>query len=693
MEKTIQQYNELIEVINLHNYRYHVLDQPLISDAEYDTLLRLLREMEDQNPGWIRPESPTQRVGNAISDRFSKLAHPNPILSLANAFGKEDALQWYERIKKLDARVADASFVVEPKIDGLSVVLHYKNNTFVQGATRGDGVIGEDITENLKTIHAIPMRIPISIPQNSQFNLLDTIPETLVIRGEVFIFNKDFEKMNQQLEASGEKTYQNPRNTAAGSLRQLDPSITAKRPLTILCYQVIHSEGGSVPTSQWELLGWLRSLGFPVSEAVRCFGNIKEAITFTESWESKRDTLGYEADGMVIKINDLGLFNDLGFVGKDPRGAIAFKFPGREVTTRLNGIGVAVGRTGVLTPYAELQAVEINGVIVERATLHNFDYIREKDIRVGDRVLIKRAGEVIPYVIGPVTDLRTGAEKPFEPPLTCPVCGQKVEQVEGEVAWYCINSSCPAQIVRTIEHFVSKGAMDINGMGIKIVEKLIESNAIQDIGDIYSLTQSQIMAALTKRDRKDEKDPPGKIAENLLIAINASRHQPLSRFITALGIKGVGEVAALDLAEHFGSIENLSNASLTDLQNIEGVGPSTATAVVDWFALERNRFILSKFRSVGLWPVTEDQTSTTPNQSLAGATFVITGTLPTYSRDEAKELIESYGGRVTDSVSAKTSYLLLGENPGSKYEKAVKLNVPILSEADLKTLIKDFTEG
>jgi DNA ligase (NAD+) len=337
--------------------------------------------------------------------------------------------------------------------------------------------------------------------------------------------------------------------------------------------------------------------------------------------------------------------------------------------------------------------VEINGVIVERATLHNFDFIRDKDIRVGDRVLIKRAGEVIPYVIGPVVDLRNGTEKTFEIPTVCPECGQQVEQFEGEVAWYCINLSCPAQILRTIEHFVSKGAMDINGMGIKIVEKLIENDSIKDISDIYTLNRAEIMSALTKRDRKTENEPPGKIAENLINAIDASRKQPLSRFITALGIKGVGEVAAKDLAEHFGSMDGLAAASAAELQNIEGVGPNTATAIVDWFDLERNQIVLKKFQAAGLWPVVVRKEQKEGVAVFAGLTFVVTGTLPTLSRDQAKELIESVGGKVTDSVSAKTSYLVLGENPGSKYDKAVKLNVPILSEETLNDLIKMKNQG
>ena len=513
---TKSRYEKLKQEINFHNYRYHVLDAPVISDAEYDKLAAELKAIEAENPGWVTPDSPSQRAGATPSEKFEKVRHPRPILSLANAFGADDARAWFERIRKLDDRVEKAKFTVEPKIDGLSVVLHYRNGLFVQGATRGDGEVGEDITQNLRTVKAIPLKIPVE-----ESGLKP--PAYLVVRGEVFMTTQEFERMNQRLEEAGEKTYLNPRNSAAGSLRQLDPSITASRPLTLLLYQIIHSEGGQVPASQWEILAYLKALGFPVTDVARRFDDLESAINYTETWDKRRDELGYEADGMVIKLDDLSLAGELGYVGKDPRGAIAFKFPAREVTTRLNGIGVAVGRTGVLTPYAMLEPVEVGGVIVERATLHNFDYIAEKDIRSGDRVLVKRAGEVIPYVIGPVVDARTGKEKPYKPPTTCPACEQPVEHFEGEVAWYCVNAACPAQLVRNVEHFVSKGAMDINGMGIKIVEKLIETGAVKDVADIYSLKREDILEAVTKKDRKTDKEPPGKIAENLLDAIEVSK--------------------------------------------------------------------------------------------------------------------------------------------------------------------------
>ena len=680
-------YEDLKSQIHFHYYRYHVLDAPVISDAEYDKLMNELKRIESEHADWITPDSPTQRAGAKAADRFEKVRHPAPILSLANAFGADDARAWFERVRKLDERVASAKFVVEPKIDGLSVVLHYRDGVFVQGATRGDGEVGEDITANLRTVKSIPLHIPVD-------NKGTKPPRYLVVRGEAFIPIKEFEELNQQLEEAGEKTYLNPRNTAAGSLRQLDPALTASRPLTLLVYQIVYSDperaqglGGRIPTSQWELLEYLKSLGFPITDVAKRFDDIESAIAYTETWNTRRDELTYEADGMVIKIDDLNLAAELGFVGKDPRGATAFKFPAREVTTKLLDIRVSVGRTGVLIPNAVLEAVEINGVIVERATLHNFDYIAEKDIRVGDRVLVKRAGEVIPYVIGPVVDVRTGKERKYKPPQVCPVCEQPVEHFEGEVAWYCVNAACPAQLQRNIEHFVSRGSMDINGLGEKIVEKLIDTGAIKDVADIYTLTRESILEAVTKKDRKTEKEPPGKIADNLLTAIAESKNQSLPRLITALGMRGVGEVSARDLASHFGNLDALSKATVDDLQQIEGVGANIAEAIVDWFARPANQKILKKLKAVGLWPVEQGKRNKEEGK-LNRLTFVVTGTLPTFSREGVKEFIESNGGKVTDSVSKKTSYLVLGAEPGSKFEKAKSLGVKIIDEDELRKLVK-----
>ncbi|HNQ95697.1 MAG TPA: NAD-dependent DNA ligase LigA [Anaerolineales bacterium] len=697
-------YEELKQKIHFHNHRYHVMDSPIISDAEFDKLLNELKRIEAEHPDWITADSPTRRAGAKPADRFDKVRHPAPILSLANAFGADDARAWLERVSKIDDRVEKAKFVVEPKIDGLSVVLHYRDGVFMQGATRGDGEVGEDITQNLRTIRAIPLRIPVASQKSKvggrpvTFDLRP--PKYLVIRGEAFMPVKEFEELNRKLEEAGEKTYQNPRNTAAGSLRQLDPELTASRPLTILVYQIVHSEGGKVPASQWEILEYLKALGFPVTDIAKRFDDFEKAIAYTESWEKKRDDLSYETDGMVIKIDDLTLAAELGFVGKDPRGAIAFKFPAREVTTTLNDIGVAVGRTGVLTPYAVLEAVEIGGVIVERATLHNFDYIAEKDIRVGDRVLVKRAGEVIPYVIGPVVDARKGKEKKYKPPTKCPACGQDVEHFEGEVAWYCVNAACPAQLVRNIEHFVSRGAMDIEGLGSELVKILIDSDLVKDVADIFKLTKEDlaiINEELTRRRRAKNppKNPvkvtkrkePEKRPEKLLIAISASKNKPLPKLIIGLGIRGVGEVMASDLSEKFTDLDSLANAKFDALMEIEGVGPSIAESVVDWFSRPFNKQVLRKLKTAGVWPKGEKK-SARKEGALTGLTFVVTGTLPTLSRDGVKEFIESNGGKVTDSVSKNTGYLVLGENPGSKFEKAKSLGVKIIDENELRKIAK-----
>lgn len=685
--------SDLRKLIHYHNYRYHVLDSPVISDLEYDRLLAELKQLEAEHPELVTIDSPTQRTGAAPSEKFEKIQHPIPILSLANAFGAEDALAWYERVRKIDDRVERTKFVVEPKIDGLSVVLHYKNGIFTKGATRGDGQIGEDITSNLRTIRAIPLHIPLNrqpendetrisikeIPlfsskftQNSSSSTLP-IPNHLVVRGEVYINIKDFEKLNQRLEESGERTYLNPRNTAAGSLRQLDPALTATRPLTLLTYQIIYSDG-TIPFTQWETLEYLQALGFPITNSARRFDDIKAAIGFTEKWESRRDELPYEADGMVIKIDDLRLFADLGVSGKDPRGAIAYKFPAREVSTTLLDIVVNVGRTGVLTPQAVLEPVEIGGVVVERATLHNFDFITEKDIRPGDKVLIKRAGEVIPYVIGPIKDLRFNKIKPYIPPKTCPACHQPIEHIEGEVAWFCVNSSCPAQLVRNVEHFVSKGAMDITGMGIRIVEQLIQEGLIKDVADIYSLEKNSLLKLSGFADKK---------ADNLLRSITNSRQQPLNNLLTGLGIHGVGEVSAMDLSQAFPSLDLLSSATLEELQNIPGIGPNIATGIADWFSRDHNRMLLEKLKAANVWPVGVSSLSKRKSDVLEGMTFVVTGSLSGFTRETIKEYIEQHGGKVSDSVSKKTSYVILGDNPGSKLEKARTLGIPVIGETDL----------
>ena len=667
-EHLFERLEKLRQEINYHNYRYHVLDDPVISDYEFDQLLLELRRIEAEHPEWITQDSPTQRAGGPVSEKFKKVRHPGPVLSLSNAFNTDDVRAWYERILRLDDRVAQTNFVVEPKIDGLTVVLQYQNGIFVQGATRGDGEIGEDITPNLRTIRSLPLRIParVDAPQP---------PAYLVVRGEVFMNVADFDALNKQLEEAGEKTYLNPRNTAAGSLRQLDPTLTSQRPLNLLTYAIVASSG-DLPTTQWDLLGYIRNLGFPVTKSARLCETIEQAISWSESWATRRVELPFEVDGMVIKINDLALVDELGFVGKDPRGALAFKFPAQEVTTQLLDIVVNVGRTGVLTPNAVLEPVEIGGVIVKQATLHNFDYIAEKDIRIHDRVRVKRAGEVIPYIIGPISETRTGVEQIYQPPLVCPACGEPVEHIPGEVAWYCVNAGCPAQLIRNLEHFVSRGAMDIVGLGIRIVEQLVDADLVRDVADLYTLTKASLLELESFADKK---------ADNILQAIAESRTRPLTRLIIALGIRGVGEVIASDLARNYPDLDKLSRSSLEELQLIEGIGPNIAQAIVDWFERPANQNLLMKLHSVGVWPqmAAPSTHQRVGGQSLAGRTFVITGSLPTMSREDAKALIESFGGKVTDSVSKKTDYLVLGENPGSKLAKAQSLGVSIINEAGL----------
>ena len=665
------EYEKLKNEINYNNYRYHVLDNPVISDYEFDRMLTELKQMEADHPEWVSGDSPTQRSGAAPAEQFRKVSHPAPILSLANAFSTDDLRAWFERVSKVDERVKNADFVIEPKIDGLTVVLHYTNGLFTSGVTRGNGETGEDITANIRTIRAVPLRIPVE-----KSNIES--PENLVVRVEAFITKKEFEKLNAHMLKNGEKAYQNPRNTAAGSLRQLDPELVAARPLTILAYAIVTD---NPKRTQWETLSYLKALGFPVSELSTYCKNFDQVLSEAVTWEAKRSAIPYEVDGIVVKINDLRLAESLGFVGKDPRGATALKFQAQEVSTRLNNIGVNVGRTGVLTPFAILEAVEIGGVIVRQATLHNFDYISEKDIRVGDRVMIKRAGEVIPYVIGPIVDQRTGNELPYSPPNTCPVCGQDVENFEGEVAWYCVNSACPAQLIRNLEHFVSREAMDIEGMGIKIVEQLVNGELIESMADIYKLTKEKLLSLEGFAEKK---------AENLLAGISASKNRPLERVINALGIRGIGEAASQVLARRFEDLDALCKVTADQLMEIEGFGPNLAESVVEWFKVEKNNKLIEELHSLGVWPVQMQKFSNKP-KTLSGKKFVVTGSLAGFTRDGIKEYITDFGGKVSDSVSSKTDYLVLGENPGSKQEQALALGVKIISEDELRQLAESST--
>lgn len=668
-KKLRQKYEELKEEIRYHRYRYYVLNDPVISDYEFDQTMGRLEEIEEQHPKWVTPDSPTQRAGAEPLDRFTKVLHPAPILSLDNAFDAQDIRDWHQRIAKLDERVENSDFTVEPKLDGLTVVLHYENGVFTQGASRGNGEVGEDITKNLRTVNALPLHIPVSKDGPK-------VPRVLVVRGEALIIKEDFEKLNKRLEEEGKKTYLNPRNTAAGSLRQLDSKVTAQRPLTLLTYAVVHYEDGEMPETQWETLQFLKDVGFPVADASEHCETLDEAIDICT--QTNPESFPYEIDGMVIKINDLSLADDLGVVGKDPRGAIAYKFPAKKVTTKLNDIRVNVGRTGVITPYAVLEPVEISGVIVKQATLHNFDFIEEKDIRIGDRVLVKRAGEVIPYVIGSIKDVRNGGEQKYTPPETCPSCGEPIVNPKGEVAYYCTNNACPAQLVRNLEHFVSQSAMDIVGLGINTVEQLVEEGLLKDIADLYRLKKDDLLGLEGFAEKK---------ADNLIAAIQDSKTQPLYRLITGLGIRGVGQVAAQDLAEHCKNLDELSQAGREYIKSIEGFGPNIAESIVEWFDNEENQAVLERLKKNGVWPEAEPKEE--GPQPLEGLTFVITGTLPNLTRSEAKSLIETKGGKVTGSVSGNTDYLVLGEDPGSKFDEAQKRNVSTISESELHELIKE----
>jgi len=665
--------SELRIAINYHLYRYHVLDAPVISDAEYDELYRELQSLEAAHPDLITPDSPTQRAGAAPSTAFNKVSHPTPVLSLMNAFSAEDLRAWRVRIGRLLPPDTYLSYVVEPKLDGLSIVLTYRDGRFAQGATRGDGLVGEDVTPNLRTLHAVPNRIPVD-PKSRL-----PVPPHIVVRGEVFMPLDKFEELNAARLAAGEAIYMNPRNTAAGSLRQLDPTKTAERALRLYCYDILAVEGVTLPPTQWERLAYLRDLGFPVSPDNRLCSGLEEVVTVYEEWIGRRNQINYEVDGVVVKVNDRLIADELGFVGKDPRGAIAMKFPAQEKTTRLIGVQVNVGRTGVLAPNAILEPVEIGGVTVRNATLHNYDEIARKDIRIGDRVLVKRAGDVIPYIVGPIVETRDGTEQPIERPERCPYCQERVVQLPGEVAIYCENASCPEQLIRRLEYFVSRGAMDISGFGTQTATLLFESGLLHDVAGIYSLRREDLLELEGYKEKK---------VENLLAGIEASKQQPPERVLTALGIRFVGSVVASLLIDELGGIDAIAASTVEALQQIEGIGPQTALSLVAWFDNPRNQELVAKLRAAGLTLVAEQAPPVADaNQLLAGLTFVITGSLPTMSREDATAFIERHGGKVTGSVSKKTDYLVAGEAAGSKLTKAQQLGIEIIDEMGLLALV------
>lgn len=660
----------LREQIRFHRYHYYVRDNPLISDAEFDELYQELVRLEEQHPQLVSEDSPTQRVGAEPLSAFEKVEHPAPILSLSSGHNLDDVRAWGTRLGRLlPDRLEDLEFVVEPKIDGLTVVLTFEQGRFVKGATRGNGRVGENVTRNLRTLYELPQQIPVDPGAEVE------VPAYLVLRGEVFFPLDRFAAFNDEQAARGEHVYMNPRNAASGSLRQLDPRITAARPLTLFCYDIISWESGSVPESQWKRLDYLRKLGFPVSRDVAFCESLDEIEGIYGEWFERRNEINYEVDGIVIKLDDQPVAASLGAVGNEPRGAMALKFPAQEKTTKLRDVVVNVGRTGVLAPAAVLEPVEIGGVVVRNATLHNFEEIARKDIRIGDTVTVKRAGDVIPYVVGPIGELRDGSERIVETPQRCPHCHAPVKQVPGEVAIYCDNPACPEQLVRRVEYFVSRGAMDIESFGSQTGELLIDQGLIHDVGDIYALRRDALLQLEGFQEKK---------VDNLLAGIETSKEQPAESVLTALGIRFVGRVVARLLLEAKESIDALSGATQEELEEIDGIGPQTATSVVAWFQDERHRTLLDKLRSAGLTFATQGKgDGPRPFENL---TFVVTGTLPGFSREEVKAFIEERGGRVTGSVSSKTDYLVAGESAGSKLEKARQIEIPIIDEMQLRDI-------
>ncbi|MBO8126258.1 MAG: NAD-dependent DNA ligase LigA [Firmicutes bacterium] len=656
---------ELREEIRFHDYRYYVLDDPVISDAEYDSLMQELISLEEKFPQFVTEDSPTQRVGGAVSSDFATVNHPVPLLSLANAYSPEELRAFDRRLKKTLGHEGELEYVAELKIDGLTIALTYQNGILVQGATRGNGMQGEDVTANIKTIKAIPLKL------RGQY------PATLAVRGEAYMRSADFDRLNQAREARGEALFANPRNATAGSIRQLNPRITAARPLLIYCYSLLMADPPAQVKTQWEALNRLKEWGFPVNPESRLCSNIEEVIEYCRMWETKRADLEYEIDGIVVKINSLEAYNKLGFTGKNPRGHIAYKFPAEQKETTVKDIIVQVGRTGALTPLAILEPVRIAGSVVSRASLHNEDYVKNKDIRIGDKVIIRKAGDVIPEVVRSLPEKRTGDERPFTMPEVCPACSAKAVREPGEAVTRCVGLACPAQQKEKIIHFASKEAMDIEGLGPAIVEQLVAAGLVSDVSDLYKLTVQELQGL--------ERLGP-KSAQNLVNAIGASKKRPLARLLVALGIRYVGSRVGQILAENFPSIDALAQATQEELEAIPEIGPRIAESVVDFFNEEQNRRVVEALKKAGV--NTRQGKTAAGEQPLAGLTFVLTGSLEGFTRSEAKEAIESRGGKVTGSVSSKTDYVVVGADPGSKYTKAQQLGIPILNEAEFKKLLE-----
>ena len=667
-KEAIKRYIEdLRQKIHYHNYRYYVLNEPEISDAEYDRLFHELEELEREHPDLVTPDSPTQRIGAAPLEEFGAFEHRIPMLSLNSVTTEEEVRDFDDRVRRLLGS-AEIEYVVELKIDGLAMELVYEHGSFIVGSTRGDGYTGEDITQNLRTIKTIPLRIFAD----------DTSPSLLEVRGEVFIPLSKFKELNKELGEKGEKMFANPRNAAAGSVRQLDPRVTASRPLDFFAYGVGRAEGKEFLT-QWEVLDYLRRIGFKVNPLIRRFGDVEGVIRYHKEVEEKRDDLDYEIDGVVVKVNSIAHQNTLGTISRSPRWALAYKFSAREEFTVVNDIVVQVGRTGALTPVAVLKPVQIAGVTVSRATLHNEDELRKKDVRIGDTVVVERAGDVIPEVVSVITSKRTGAEKEFRMPDRCPVCGADVIK-EGPIV-RCIGVSCSAQLKERIRHFASLRALNIDGLGEKLIEQLVDSKMVSDAADLFFLTRTDLL----KLERMGEKS-----ARNILDAIETSKHTTFARLIHGLGIRHVGEHTAALLAEHFSDIGTLRNARYEDLIRVPEIGPEVAKSILLFFEQESTKELLVKLERAGVrYEKKEVSAEEAGVQKLfAGKTFVFTGRI-SLPREEARSIVERLGGKVVSSVSKKTDYVVAGEEAGSKFELALKLGVKIINEAEFREMVKE----
>jgi DNA ligase (NAD+) len=662
----IERVEELRRGLNYHNHRYYVLDDPVVSDAEYDQLLQELRALEAEYPELLTPDSPTQRVGAAPAEGFTQVPHRRPMLSLANAFDLDALGAWHRRVQGL-LEVDDFPIVCELKIDGLAVSLIYQDGVLVQGATRGNGMAGEDVTQNLRTVRSIPL------------TLLGDPPPYLEVRGEVYLPLESFRRLNQQRAERGEPLYANPRNSAAGTIRNLDSRVTAGRNMQVWIYNLMDTGDHPHPDNHWESMEWLKTLGFRVNPHNRLCHTLDEVAGYYHSWVEGRHQLDYEADGVVVKVNSLAYQDSLGVVGREPRWAIAYKFPAERVVSRLLDIGINVGRTGSLNPYAILEPVVVSGVTIRNASLHNEEDIRRKDIRIGDFVVVERAGDVIPQVVGPVVARRTGDEKVFRMPDVCPICGTPVVKDEGEAMHRCPNSTCPAQFFELLKHFVSKGAMDIDGLGEQWCRILIDVGLVRDVADLYFIGKDQLLGL----------DRMGEILATKIIAnIAASKQRPLPRILFALGIFHVGSEVAELLTGRYSSIDQLMQATTDALDEIQGVGPKIASSVVSYFQVPSNRAVIEKLRQGGVRLEQELAVVNPDDLPWRGLTFVVTGTLSSMTRRDAEGRVKSLGGAATSSVTRKTSYLVAGESPGSKLDTANRLGTTVLDEEAFLALLE-----